>query len=64
MIRLQDGNDLVADENALKDAGAATRRPSLPLIRTHIGYGSPERNSYKAHGSPLGENDVRKTKQN
>ena len=33
-------------------------------MRTHIGYGSPEQDSYKAHGSPLGVEDVRKTKQN
>jgi transketolase len=35
----------------------------LILVRTHIGYGSPEQDSFKAHGSPLGVDDVRKTKQ-
>lgn len=62
-VRLEDGNDLAAIDNALSMASAETRRPSLILIRTHIGYGSPEQDSYKAHGSPLGEDAVRKTKQ-
>jgi transketolase len=39
-------------------------RPSLILLRTHIGYGSPNKqDSYKAHGSPLGEEEVRLTKE-
>jgi transketolase len=58
-----DGNDLVAINAALQAAGDETARPSLVIVRTHIGYGSPEQDSYKAHGSPLGEEDVRKTKQ-
>jgi transketolase len=33
------------------------------LVRTHLGYGSPEQDSFKAHGSPLGEENVRKTKE-
>jgi transketolase len=57
------GNDIAAIDTALTDARAETQRPSLILIRTHIGYGSPEQDSYKAHGSPLGADDVRKTKQ-
>jgi transketolase len=62
-IRVEDGNNLPAIESALTQARAETRRPSLILIRTHIGYGSPEQDSYKSHGSPLGEGDVRKTKE-
>jgi len=57
-----DGNDLAAIDAALRAATAETRRPSLIVVRTHIGYGSPEQDSYKAHGSPLGEANVRKTK--
>jgi transketolase len=62
-LRVEDGNDLGAIEAALIQARADTRRPSLILIRTHIGYGSPEQDSFKAHGSPLGVDDVRKTKE-
>lgn len=62
---VDDGNDLAAIEQALDNARADTRRPSLILVRTHLGYGSPNRqDTYKAHGSPLGEEEVRLTKQN
>jgi transketolase len=62
-IHVADGNDLEAIDAALDAARADTTRPSLILVRTHIGYGSPEQDSYKAHGSPLGVEDVKKTKQ-
>ncbi len=62
-IRVDDGNDLTAIDTALAQARAETGRPSLILIRTHIGYGSPEQDSYKVHGSPLGMDDVRRTKE-
>jgi transketolase len=61
-VRVEDGNDLAAIERALMEARGDARRPSLILIRTHIGYGSPEQDSFKAHGAPLGEGDVLKTK--
>jgi transketolase len=63
-ISIDDGNDLVKISAALEAARAETERPSLILIRTHIGFGSPKQDSFKAHGSPLGEEDVKKTKQN
>jgi len=62
-VSVADGNDLAAIDAALAAARAETARPSLILVRTHIGYGSPEQDSFKAHGSPLGVDDVRKTKQ-
>ena len=50
---------------ALQAARAETARPSLILVRTHIGYGSPNKqDSFEAHGSPLGVDEVRLTKQN
>ena len=61
---IADGNDIDAIETAIKKAKRQTQKPSLILVRTHIGYGSPEQDSYKAHGSPLGEEDVAKTKRN
>ena len=61
---IADGNDVAAIESAIKKAKRQTDKPSLILVRTHIGYGSPEQDSYKAHGSPLGVEDVKKTKQN
>ena len=62
--RIEDGNDVAAIETAIKKAKRQTEKPSLILVRTHIGYGSPEQDSYKAHGSPLGEKDVAATKRN
>jgi transketolase len=62
---IDDGNDLDAIERALRAARAETKRPSLISIRTHIGYGSPHKqDTFGAHGSPLGEEEVRLTKQN
>lgn len=57
-----DGNDIAAIGRALQRARKVADKPSLILVRTHIGYGSPEQDSYKAHGSPLGEKDVAATK--
>ncbi len=58
-----DGNDLAAIDTALAAARAETTRPSLILVRTHIGYGSPNKHdSFEAHGSPLGADEVRLTK--
>ena len=62
-VSVADGNDLAAIDTALQAARAETARPSLILVRTHIGYGSPEQDTFKAHGSPLGVDGVRKTKQ-
>jgi transketolase len=62
-LHVADGNDLAAIDAALRAAREETARPSLILVRTHLGYGSPEQDSFKAHGSPLGVADVKKTKQ-
>jgi transketolase len=62
-ISVDDGNDLQAIDAALAAARAETARPSLVLVRTHLGFGSPEQDSFKAHGSPLGAADVKKTKE-
>lgn len=62
-VSIADGNDLAAINAALAAARAETARPSLILVRTHIGYGSPEQDNFKAHGSPLGADNVCKTKQ-
>jgi transketolase len=60
---LPDGNDLGAIEEALIKAKAVTDRPSLIKMRTHIGYGSPNKvDSAAAHGSPLGEDEVKLVK--
>jgi transketolase len=60
---VDDGNDLDALNAAFDSARAEATRPTLILVRTHIGFGSPEQDSFKAHGSPLGAEDVKRTKQ-
>ncbi|MFC5408134.1 transketolase [Larkinella bovis] len=59
-----DGNDLEALYQAVKAAQEETTRPSLIKVRTHIGYGSPNKaDTADAHGSPLGEAEVRLVKE-
>jgi transketolase len=61
--RVEDGNDLAGIEQAIRAAQAETGRPSLISVRTVIGYGSPQEGTSKVHGNPLGEENVRKTKE-
>ena len=61
------GEDLTIEriEEAARAAMAVPDRPSLIICRTHIGFGSPNKqDSASAHGSPLGEEEVRLTKEN
>jgi transketolase len=60
-----DGNDLDGVDHALTRARSETRRPSLVIVRTEIGYGAPHKaGTFEAHGSPLGPEEVRAAKQN
>jgi transketolase len=63
VLGVADGNDLSAIEKALHEAQADTQRPSLIVLRTHIAFGSPNKqDSAEAHGAPLGEAEVCLTK--
>ena len=62
-IHVTDGNDVAEISAALKSARADTTRPTLIVVRTHIGFGSPKQDSFKSHGSPLGVEDVKETKE-
>ncbi|BAC90238.1 transketolase [Gloeobacter violaceus] len=60
-----DGNDIAAIEQAIHNARAVTDKPSIIAVRTIIGYGSPNKaNSHDVHGSPLGGDEVKATKEN
>lgn len=61
---VDDGNDLEALENAIRNAQAETTRPSLIDVRTVIGYGSPKAGTNKAHGEALGPEATKETKRN
>ena len=61
---VENGNDLEAINHAIRVAQTETEHPSLILVRTHIGYGSPNKqDTFEAHGSPLGLEEVNLTKQ-
>ncbi len=63
-VEQADGNDLESIEDALKRAIAQQDKPSLIRTRTNIGYGSPNKqDTAEVHGSPLGEEEVKLTKQ-
>ena len=65
VTRVEDANDLGAVDAALAAAKAETDRPSLIVVRSHIGYGSPNKqDTAAAHGAPLGAEEVRRAKEN
>ncbi|HET8736692.1 MAG TPA: transketolase, partial [Pricia sp.] len=60
-----DGNDRQMISEAIEKAKEHTDKPSLIKVRTHIGYGSPNKvDTAGAHGSPLGPDEVRLVKEN
>jgi transketolase len=61
--RVADGNDIEAIAEAISNA-RADDRPSIVAVKTHIGFGSPNRqDTQKAHGQPLGADEVRLVKE-
>ncbi len=61
---IADINDLTSLNSAIEAAKAETGRPSLIVVRSHIGYGSPHKHdTAEAHGSPLGQDEIVLTKQ-
>lgn len=64
-LEVADGNDLQAIDQAIEAAKAETERPTLVVVRTHIGFGSPaKQDTADAHGAPLGADEVLATKAN
>jgi transketolase len=65
VLVVEDGNDLAAIEAALSTARSDTQRPTLIRVHTIIGFGAPRKqNTFEAHGSPLGPDEVRAAKEN
>jgi transketolase len=61
--KVPDGNDTEDVAKAIEEAQAENQRPSLILVHTHIGYGSPHKqDNFSSHGSPLGEEELKATK--
>jgi transketolase len=63
LLRVHDANDIVTIEAALKTAAGTTGKPTMIIVDSHIGYGSPHRqDTPEAHGEPLGPEEVKLTK--
>ncbi len=65
VLKVEEGNDLEALEQAFREARYEKERPSFIAVRTQIGFGSPNKqDNASAHGEPLGEEELRLTKEN
>ncbi len=63
--RVADGNDLAALDQAITTARKTLDRPSLIIVRTHIGYGAPtKQDTAEAHGAALGVEEIKGAKRN
>ena len=64
VLHVHDVNDMAAIDAAIAEAKADATRPTLVITKTHIGFGSPNRqDTAKAHGEPLGKDEIALTKQ-
>jgi len=64
VLRVSDANDLDMLDQAITSAKSETERPSLIIVDSHIGWGAPNKqDTSAAHGEPLGEEEIRLTKQ-
>lgn len=65
VLKVEDGNDLDAIERAIREAQADHDRPSLIMVHSVIGFGSPHKaGTFGVHGEPLGPDEVKATKEN
>jgi transketolase len=64
VLNVADGNDVSAVADAIAAAKAVTDKPSLIVVQTHIGFGSPKQNTFQVHGAPLNADEVIQTKKN
>jgi transketolase len=64
VVKVDDANDVAALDAAIQQFKATTDKPTLIVIRSTIAYGSPNKaNTHGAHGSPLGEDEIKLTKE-
>lgn len=63
VLRVEDGNDLQAIEDAIQKAKTESSKPTLIEVKTIIGYGAPtKQGTSSAHGSPLGSEEAKQAK--
>ncbi len=59
VVQVEEGNNVELIAKAIEESKAQTAKPSLIMVHTHIGYGSPKKqDSFEAHGNPLGEDEL------
>ena len=65
VLQIDDGNDLHEIDSVIDQARRDGNHPTLVVVRTHIGYGSPNKqDTAAAHGTPLGVDEIQATKRN
>lgn len=65
VIKVNDGNDIEAIENAIEEAKRETTKPSMIIVKNKIGFGCPaKQGKASAHGEPLGAENVKAMKEN
>jgi len=65
VLTVEDGNNIESIDSAITNAQREGEKPSLIIVKTHIGFGSPNKqDTCAAHGSPLGKEEVKLTKEN
>ncbi len=62
VLKVEDGNDIDAIGRAIEEAKKETSKPTIIIIKTQIGYGSPKQGKASAHGEPLGIDNLAATK--
>lgn len=63
VVIVEDGNDIEAIDKAIRAAKLEVNKPSILVVKTQIGYGSPKQGTAGVHGEPLGEENIKKTKE-
>lgn len=63
VIRVEDGNNIEDITKAIRASKLEENKPSIIIVKTKIGYGSPKQGTAGAHGEPLGEENIKKTKE-
>ena len=64
VLQVPEGNNLETIEKSIQQAQNQNKKPTLIIVRTQIGYGSPKEGTASAHGEPLGQDALQKTKKN